>query len=118
MVNAPADVGQDWDLLIGQTRKLIIEKLSKALHCSVDELIVSEQVLEPRTIERKTASYGGSLYGTASNSRYAAFLRHPNFSKQFNNLFFCGGSVHPGGGIPLCLQSARIVADMLPNSNT
>ncbi len=113
MVNAPADVGQDWDMLIGQTRKLLIEKLSKALHCSVDELIVSEQVLEPRTIERKTASYGGSLYGTASNSRYAAFLRHPNFSKQFNNLYFCGGSVHPGGGIPLCLQSARIVADMI-----
>jgi phytoene dehydrogenase-like protein len=117
MVNAPSHVGQDWDALIQQTRQVIIKKLSKALHCSVEELIVSEQVLEPRSIESKTASFGGSLYGTASNSRYAAFLRHPNFSKQFNNLYFCGGSVHPGGGIPLCLQSARIVADMLPNSN-
>ena len=25
--------------------------------------------------------------------------------------FFCGGSVHPGGGIPLCLMSAKIVSN-------
>jgi phytoene dehydrogenase-like protein len=43
----------------------------------------------------------------------AAFLRHRNQSKQFKNLFFCGGSVHPGGGIPLCLLSAKIVADLV-----
>ena len=41
----------------------------------------------------------------------SAFLRHPNFSKQIDNLYFCGGSVHPGGGIPLCLLSAQIVSD-------
>jgi phytoene dehydrogenase-like protein len=28
-------------------------------------------------------------------------------------LYFCGGSVHPGGGIPLCLNSAKIVAQMV-----
>ena len=52
----------------------------------------------------------GSLYGTSSNSTFAAFLRHANFSRQFKNLYFCGGSVHPGGGIPLCFKSAEIVA--------
>ena len=44
----------------------------------------------------------------------AAFLRHPNFSQQIKNLYFCGGSVHPGGGIPLCLLSAKIVSDQMP----
>ena len=118
MVNAPANTGQDWDSIIADTRQRIINKLSGLLGCSIHDLIVYEEVLEPRRIESITASYQGSLYGTASNSRYAAFLRHPNFVKTFDNLFFCGGSVHPGGGIPLCLQSARIVANMHPTINS
>lgn len=115
MVNAPANTGQDWDRLILQTRDTVLQKLSKQLNTNIEALIQYESVLEPRSIEMKTASYQGSLYGTASNSRYAAFLRHPNFSNQFSNLFFCGGSVHPGGGIPLCLQSARIVSNLIPS---
>jgi len=31
-------------------------------------------------------------------------------------LYFCGGSVHPGGGIPLCLKSAQIVSDLIKNT--
>jgi phytoene dehydrogenase-like protein len=53
------------------------------------------------------------LYGTASNNRMAAFFRHPNFSKRIDSLYFCGGSVHPGGGIPLALSSAKIVDSLI-----
>ena len=34
-----------------------------------------------------------------------------NIDPRDKNLYFCGGSVHPGGGIPLCLLSAKIVSD-------
>jgi phytoene dehydrogenase-like protein len=51
------------------------------------------------------------LYGTSSNSKMAAFFRQQNKSKRYKNLYFCGGSVHPGGGIPLCFKSAKLVAD-------
>jgi phytoene dehydrogenase-like protein len=44
----------------------------------------------------------------------AAFLRHPNFTASLKGLYFCGGSVHPGGGVPLCLLSAKIVGDLVP----
>ena len=47
------------------------------------------------------------------NNKFAAFLRHPNFKSNLQNLYFCGGSVHPGGGIPLCLLSGKIVADLI-----
>ena len=73
--------------------------------------IQAEKVYTPQTIETKTQSYKGALYGTSSNSMLAAFLRHSNFSKDIKHLYFCGGSVHPGGGIPLCLLSAQIVSD-------
>jgi len=55
----------------------------------------------------------GSLYGTSSNSKMAAFMRHPNDSKTTAGLYFVGGSVHPGGGIPLCLSSAAIVSNLI-----
>jgi phytoene dehydrogenase-like protein len=74
-------------------------------------------VLDPRGIEKNTSSYQGSLYGAASNDKLSAFLRHPNFSKSIKALYFCGGSVHPGGGIPLCLLSGKIVADLISNDH-
>lgn len=116
MINVPGNKGQDWDGLIEQARKDIIKKLTHRLGHNIEELILNESVLDPRSIEQKTSSFQGSLYGSSSNNRYAAFLRHANFSSRISNLYFCGGSVHPGGGIPLCLQSARIVADLIPNA--
>jgi phytoene dehydrogenase-like protein len=111
MVNAPSNSGQDWDELIINTRKNIIRKINKQFNINLEDLIENEEILDPRTIESKTFSYQGSLYGTSSNSKFAAFLRHPNFKKKVKGLYFVGGSVHPGGGIPLCLMSAKIATN-------
>ena len=113
MVNAPKNIGQDWDVMIKQTRINIIKKLSKVLKVDLNQLINYESILDPRDIEKNTQSYQGSIYGAASHSKFSAFLRHPNFSSSISNLYFCGGSVHPGGGIPLCLWSAKITADLI-----
>ena len=104
---------QDWEFIISQARKNIITKLTSTLEIEIEPSIVSETIMDPRRIESDTFSHLGSLYGTSSNSRYAAFFRHPNFSPSIKNLYFCGGSVHPGGGIPLCLMSAKIVAGLI-----
>jgi phytoene desaturase len=111
MINVPSNNGQDWDKLIADARHNIIAKLSKSLGEDISKLIISESILDPRAIESCTSSYQGSIYGTSSNNKFAAFLRHANKSSKINNLYFCGGSVHPGGGIPLCLLSAMIVSD-------
>ncbi len=115
MVNVPGNTGQDWDALIPTVRKAVLHKLSKNLGIEVEPLIEYEDVLDPRKIEKNTASYQGSLYGASSNNTLSAFLRHPNFSQKIKNLYFCGGSVHPGGGIPLCLLSAKITASLIPD---
>ncbi len=112
MINVPANTGQDWSKWIPVLRKAIIEKINKNLNTDIEPLIVTEHRLDPLSIESKTGSYQGALYGTSSNDKMAAFLRHPNFSSKIKGLYFCGGSVHPGGGIPLCLLSARIVDDL------
>ncbi|MGV3588213.1 MAG: 1-hydroxycarotenoid 3,4-desaturase CrtD [Adhaeribacter sp.] len=118
MVNVPHNVGQDWQNLIRVARETIIQKLSKVLAVDLSSLIVTERVWDPVGIEADTSSFAGALYGSSSNNRMAAFLRHPNFTSKVKGLYFCGGSVHPGGGIPLCLLSAKIVSDLAPNPNS
>lgn len=114
MINAPGNFGQDWEEIKTLARQRILTKLTRQLGVDIEPLIEAEEVLDPVSIESKTSSHRGALYGSASNSKFAAFLRHPNFSSQLSNLYFCGGSVHPGGGIPLCLLSAKIVDDLVP----
>jgi phytoene desaturase len=113
LINAPANNGQDWDKLIASVRTNVIKKLERILKEKIEDFIEFEEVLDPRSIERKTSSYQGSLYGTSSNGKFAAFFRHTNDHKTLDNLYFCGGSVHPGGGIPLCLNSAKIVSNLI-----
>jgi phytoene dehydrogenase-like protein len=113
MINVPSNTGQDWDELIRISRKNIIDKLSRNLGKDISQLITCEFVLDPRGIDKKTFSYQGSLYGSSSNSQFSAFLRHANFSSAIKDLYFAGGSVHPGGGIPLALLSAKIVDGLI-----
>ncbi len=113
MVNVPHDEGQDWDALTQKTRRAVLAKLSGALGTDIEPLIQAEKTWTPPGIAADTSSFGGALYGSSSNNPLAAFLRHPNFSGRLDGLYFCGGSVHPGGGIPLCLLSAKIVAELI-----
>jgi phytoene desaturase len=116
MVNAPANEGQDWDLWRKKTREKVLARLSKVLDFDIEKELEAETFLDPIALEKRTGAIGGALYGSNSNDRFAAFLRHANFSRQISNLFFCGGTVHPGGGIPLALQSAAIASEYVSDS--
>ncbi len=113
MINAPHHTNQDWDEVSARVKKAVIKKLNRMLNTDIEPLIEQEKIWTPQGIERDTLSHQGALYGNASNSQFAAFLRHPNFSSSIHNLFFCGGSVHPGGGIPLALLSGKITSEMI-----
>lgn len=95
-----------------EMKSVIIEKIKKYTGIDISDKIVLENITTPIDLQNTTGSYLGSLYGASSNSLLSAFLRHPNFSK-IKNLYFCGGTVHPGGGIPLCLMSAKITAQLI-----
>jgi phytoene desaturase len=94
-------------------RKNVVAKINSMLKTNIEQYIVTESTLSPVDIENQTSSYGGSLYGNSSNNKFAAFLRHANFSSSIKNLYLVGGSVHPGGGIPLCLLSAKIASQLI-----
>ena len=113
MINSPNNENQNWETITTDLRKNVIKKINNILKTDIMPFIEVERVYTPQDIELKTQSYLGSLYGASSNNKMSAFLRHPNFSNNILNLYFCGGSVHPGGGIPLCLLSAKIVSNLI-----
>lgn len=112
LVNASSNSGQDWEAIAKATRKAVLARLNAALGRDVSKSIVEEAVMTPADIERDTGSTYGSLYGIASNDRFSAFFRHPNRLRRIKGLYFAGGSAHPGGGMPLALQSGTIAAEL------
>ena len=58
----------------------------------------------PADLAAATAAPGGAIYGTAGG------LLHPANRGPLPGLFLVGGSVHPGGGLPMVALSAEIVA--------
>lgn len=115
LVNAPANVGQNQQELRERARDAALKTLSARLGTTVESFIECEDYLDPMRIEKNTGSTFGSLYGSSSNSRMSAFFRQANFSQSIKGLYFCGGSVHPGGGIPLCLLGGKIASEMIVN---
>lgn len=113
MANVPHNASGEPIYYAQDMRKHIVAKINRVLKTDIESFIEVEDMLDPYMIEQRTGSSGGSLYGNSSNNKYAAFLRHANNSSKIKNLYFCGGSVHPGGGIPLGLLSAKIVAEMI-----
>ena len=113
MINVPHNASGEPVSYVQEMRKNIIAKINRVLKTDIEHYIEVEDVLDPYLIEQRTSSSGGSLYGNSSNNKFAAFLRHANNSSKIRNLYFCGGSVHPGGGIPLGLLSAKIVSEMI-----
>jgi len=115
LVNAPHDPGPDriaGGPALDRLREATLHRIEANLGRPVRQHIVQEAILTPADLEASTGSPGGSLYGLASHRALAAFDRHPNRAPGFRGLYVCGGSAHPGGGMPLAVLSGQIAADL------
>jgi phytoene desaturase len=71
----------------------------------------------PDSMARQWSTDRGSLYGASSNTPWSAFLRPRQRSREVKNLWYVGGSAHPGGGIPLVATSGMIAAKLIHSSS-
>ncbi len=111
MINVPSVKNQKID--VDKVKKIIFDKIKQMTGLIIEDKIVVEEIQTPKILEERTSSLFGSLYGPASNNRYSAFLRQKNKSSVYDGLYFCGGTVHPGGGIPLVILSGKITAELI-----
>lgn len=114
LVNAPyIHSYQNWPNLKQFYTTFLIEELEKRGLKGLNQSIETIEIITPLDFFEKYRSNRGSIYGTSSNSRLSAFLRPRNKEKTFKNLYMVGGSTHPGGGIPLVIQSAFNAIELL-----
>ncbi|MDX2225986.1 MAG: phytoene desaturase, partial [Verrucomicrobiae bacterium] len=93
--------------------QIIIERLEKMGLHQLSHYIVTHEVFTAFDFEKRDNATLGSLYGHASNTPSSALFRPPLRSKLQKNLYFVGGTTHPGGGIPMVLLSAKMVTRMI-----
>ena len=113
LVNSPYVDSQNWESLKNGYSTFLIDTLEKRGLDGLENSIEVFHVITPKDFYSKFLSNKGSIYGTSSNSRMAAFLRPRNKVRSIENLFLVGGSTHPGGGIPLVIQSAFNAVEIL-----
>lgn len=114
LVNAPArDPRYPWDAGGTQRyRNLIIKRLEQFGLKDLSQRIVSERLFTPYDFAQRDLAYHGALYGWASHSIRTSLFRPPLHTKG-ENVYFVGGTTHPGGGIPLVLLSGKMVAHFI-----
>lgn len=112
MINTPPLLKNN-NINLDEVKKVIINKISRILKIDIENRIVNEAVCTPEDLEESTGSYGGSIYGNTVFGPKSLFTRNKNKDTKIENLFYCGGSVHPGGGIPLVILSGKITANLI-----
>jgi phytoene desaturase len=117
MVNVPSTLDTDYKKETFILKQKIIKKIKNELALDIQDKILAEEILTPQTLFKKTGSHEGSLYGFDSNSIFR-ILNRPNFrDRKIKNLYFCGGSTHPGGGMPLAVLSGKLAVQELDKLN-
>ena len=90
--------------------------LDKLEAMGLDDLrahIVFEDMWTPEDIEHHYRSNRGAIYGVVADKKKNKGFKFPKQCAYFNNLFFVGGSVNPGGGMPMVTLSGQQVADKI-----
>lgn len=114
LVNVPYMRWQvNWQFEAEPYRDSIVEKLEKFGLENLSDSIEFREIITPEDFEYVYRANKGSIYGVSSNGILSAFRRIPNKSFDVENLYFTGGSTHPGGGMPLVLLSGKMAADLI-----
>jgi phytoene dehydrogenase-like protein len=100
LVNAPSHVEADWEA----------EADAVVARLGVEPRVVARRIRSPLDLERETGAIGGAIYGAAPQGRLGSVRRPGHRVRGIRGLFRVGGTAHPGGGLPLVLLGARLVA--------
>lgn len=94
-------------------REAVLMKLERMGLKNLRKHIVSEELWTPQTIESTYYSTQGSIYGVNSIRKTNMGFKNKKQSAFYDNLYFVGGSVNPGGGMPMVVLSGQQVVDQM-----
>ena len=107
---------QDWEELKKTTRTAVIQRLKQLGLEDIEQHIKFEISYTPESWEKACNISRGSVFGSlAHNLLQMGYFRPHNQHSIYKNLYFVGGSTHPGNGIPNILISAKLTAERILN---
>jgi phytoene desaturase len=105
---------QDWDFLKKKARVAVLKRLTQLGLENIEGHIKFEICNTPESWENVCNSSSGSVFGSlAHNILQMGYFRPHNNHPRYKNLYFVGGSTHPGNGIPNVLISAKLTAERI-----
>ncbi len=105
---------QDWNAIKKQTREAVIDRLKRQGLEDFEKHIKFEICYTPESWESACNISRGSVFGSLSHNIFQmGYFRPHNRHDKYHNLYFVGGSTHPGNGIPNVLMSAKLVSERI-----
>lgn len=103
----------DWKREGDHYRRLVLQKLAQVGIGGVEHRIRYERILTPADWDQQYEIYRGATFNLAHTLRQMLHLRPRNRFEDLESVYLVGGGTHPGSGLPVIFESARITARLL-----
>jgi len=105
---------QDWNELKKVARTFVLERLKQEGLEDLEDHIKFEICTLPQNWSSSLNIFRGSVFGSINHSiLQMGYFRPHNKHNRYKNLYFVGGSTHPGNGVPLVLLSSRLTTERI-----
>jgi phytoene desaturase len=109
---------QEWEKIREKARLAVINRLKLQGLEDIESHIKFEICYLPETWENACNISRGSVFGSLGHNIFQmGYFRPHNRHDKYKNLYFVGGSTHPGNGIPNVLLSAKLVSERILKEN-
>lgn len=105
--------GQDWGALRAQARAAVLKRLAEIGANDLEAHLKFEECYTPGDWCTHFNLAKGAAFGLSHNFLQVGYLRPHNRHSRYRNLYFVGGSTHPGTGLPIVLLSARLTTERI-----
>jgi phytoene desaturase len=99
----------DWDSDRNRFTQTVVDILSERVLPGLSEELVFSEAIDPRYFRDTLMSPHGAGFSIAPLLSQSAWFRFHNRMDKISNLYLCGAGVHPGGGLPGVITSAKVI---------
>lgn len=103
----------DWQREAPRYRRIALQQLAKLGLDDLEDRIRYEHMITPADWENKHQIYRGATFNLAHNLMQMLHLRPRNRFEDLDGVYLTGGGTHPGSGLPVIYESARITSRLL-----
>lgn len=103
----------DWQKERPRFRELMLRQVAQAGYADVAGRIRYERIITPADWDAGYEIYRGATFNLAHSLDQMLHLRPRNRFEDVDGLYLVGGGTHPGSGLPVIFESARISSELL-----